>query len=74
MTKKPTFPNPGFNEEYEVILRDYFAAHSIHTAMNMVKQNLDKDEQDYYWHSDEFEIVASRAYTMADAMMEARNA
>lgn len=74
MTKKPPFPNPGFTEEYEVILRDYFAAHSIHTAMNMVKQDFDKDEQDYYWHSDEFEIVASRAYTLADAMMEARKA
>ena len=74
MTKKPAFPNPGFNKEYEVILRDYFAAHSIHTAMNMVKQNLDKDEQDYYWQIDEYEIIAYVAYNLARAMMEARKA
>ena len=72
MTKKPTFPNPGFTEEYEVILRDYFAAQSINAAMNMVKQDFDKDGQDYYWEAEMYEIVAFQAYTMADAMMEAR--
>ena len=72
MTKKPTFPNPGFNEEYEVILLDYFAAHSIHTAMNMVKLNFDKDGEDYFWEAEMYEIVAYQAYNMARAMMEER--
>ncbi len=72
MTKKLAFPNPGFTQEYEVILRDYFAAHSIHTAMNMVKLNFDKDGEDYFWEKDLYEIVAFHAYNMARAMMEER--
>ena len=55
-------------------LRDYFAAQSIQTAMQMVKHDFKKDEQDFFWNQIEREIVASRTYQMADAMLKAREA
>jgi hypothetical protein len=53
-------------------LRDYFAAQSIQTAMQMVKHDFKKDEQDFFWNPIEREIVASRTYQLADAMLKAR--
>jgi len=53
-------------------LRDYFAAQSIQTAMQMVKHDFKKDEQDFFWNQIEREIVASRTYQLADAMLKAR--
>jgi hypothetical protein len=55
-------------------LRDYFATASIQTAMRMVKHDFNKDGEIFYWDKSEREIVASRAYDLADAMMKAREA
>ena len=70
MIKKPTFPNPGFNEEYEVILRDYFAANAMQAVMNY------REEQLFWGNNYSIEemhiFTAERAYEQADAMMEAR--
>jgi hypothetical protein len=76
MNNPPAFPtgtgitpyNPGMT------LRDYFAAASIEAAMRMVKRDLNRDQEDFYWNQIEREIVASRAYSMADAMLKAREA
>jgi hypothetical protein len=54
-------------------LRDYFAAASIEVAMRMVKHDWNTDKQTFYWNQVEREIVASRAYSMADAMLKARD-
>ena len=53
-------------------VRDYFAAHSIQTAMQMVKRDLEKDGEIFHWNQSEREIVAGRAYNLADAMLKAR--
>ncbi len=53
-------------------LRDYFAAASIEVAMRMVKHDLNTDQEHFYWNQIEREIVASRAYSMADAMLKER--
>jgi len=71
----PAFPAPaGVSHitEQGMTLRDYFAAQSIQTAMQMVKHDLKKDEQDFFWNQIEREIVASRTYQLADAMLKAR--
>jgi hypothetical protein len=52
-------------------LRDYFAAQSIETVMQMVKHDL-QQEDDFYWNEVHREIIAKRTYQMADAMLEAR--
>ena len=55
-------------------LRDYFAANSIHTVFKMLKHDYDREiPEGYYWgDEDDYEMVAERAYAMADAMMKAR--
>ena len=71
----PAFPAPaGVSHitEQGMTLRDYFAAQSIQTAMQMVKHDFKKDEQDFFWNQIEREIVASRTYQLADAMLKAR--
>jgi|688.fasta_scaffold02316_7 hypothetical protein len=59
--------------EHGMTLRDYFAAHSIQTAMFMVKHDFENEGTFFNWDKNEREIVASRAYTLADAMLEARD-
>ena len=54
-------------------LRDYFAAQSIETVMQMVKHDL-LQEDDFYWNEVHREIIAKRTYQLADAMLEAREA
>jgi len=68
------FPNPHRTDMTGMTLRDYFAAASIEVAMRMVKHDLNTDQEYFYWNQIEREIVASRAYAMADAMLEAREA
>jgi hypothetical protein len=54
-------------------LRDFLAAHSIKTAVYMVNHDFEKDEQEFYWNQIEREIVAERAYELADELMKARD-
>jgi len=74
MNNPPAFPNPHFHTVPGMSQRDYFAAASIEAAMRMVKHDLNRDQEDFYWNQIEREIVASRAYSMADAMLIAREA
>lgn len=55
-------------------LRDYFAAKSIPTAFAMLKNDYDREmPKGYDWgEEDDYEMVAERAYALANAMMEAR--
>lgn len=69
MKIEPAFPGYG---EPGMTLRDYFAAHSIQTAMLMVKHNFKIDYDTFYWNEIEREIVATNAYKLADAMLKAR--
>jgi len=69
-TGGPAFPQMG--ETSGMTLRDYFAAASIEAAMRMVRHDLNKDQETFYWNQIERKIVASRAYSMADEMLKAR--
>ena len=53
------FPNPYFNNEFGMTLRDYFAAKAM---QSMCGETQAKD----------FDFCARRSYAMADAMLEAR--
>jgi len=75
MTNEPPTAFPWTHDDMTctgMTLRDYFAAQSIQTAMQMVKHDFKKDEQDFFWNQIEREIVASRTYQLADAMLKAR--
>ena len=75
MKEIPAFPAPaGVSHitEQGMTLRDYFAAQSIQTAMQMVKHDLKQDDEDFYWCEVHREIIAKRTYQLADAMLEAR--
>ena len=59
-TGGPAFPNPYFNNEFGMTLRDYFAAKSMAAELEEgVPEN-------------NFTRTARRAYAMGDAMLEAR--
>jgi len=74
-TNPPAFPSGYLLPEHQgITMRDYFAAASIGAAMRMVKHDLNRDQEDFYWNQVEREIVVSRAYSMADAMLKAREA
>lgn len=72
--KMKAFPKTGDMCEAGMDLRDYFAAKSIPTAFAMLKHDYDKEmPKGYDWgEEDDYEIVAERAYALADAMMKAR--
>jgi hypothetical protein len=55
-------------------LRDYFALKAMPLAMQMEKENTDKQMGDkWYWDGvDDVDVIASLAYAVADAMMKAR--
>jgi len=70
---EPAFPNEGFNgwgtPFQGMTLRDYFAAKAMQSlTQHFLTEELHLTDND--WMSG----VAMDAYTMADAMMEARNA
>ena len=69
MSNTPAFP---FFERSGMTLRDYFAAHSIQTAMSMVKHDFENEGTFFNWNKNEREIAVGRAYQIADAMLEAR--
>ena len=68
MTAFPTHREEGME------LRDYFAAKSIPTVFAMLKNDYDREmPKGYDWgEEDDYEMVAERAYALADAMMEVR--
>jgi len=75
MNNPPAFPAPaGVSHitEQGMTLRDYFAAHSIQTAMSMVKHDFETEGNIFCWNKNEREIAVGRAYQIADAMLEAR--
>jgi len=55
-------------------LRDYFALKAMPLAMQMEKENTNKQMGDkWYWDGvDDVDVIASLSYAMADAMMKAR--
>jgi hypothetical protein len=55
-------------------LRDYFALKAMPLAMQMEKENTDKQMGNkWYWDGvDDVDVIASLAYAVADAMMKAR--
>ena len=56
-------------------LRDYFAAQAMPLAMKALQQNWDKElpDGDWMWdEDDDWGVIASIAYDMADAMLKAR--
>ena len=59
----PAFPNPKFNNESGMTLRDYFAAMAMQGMCSS-----DAHCVDGWAHSD----IAVQAYQIADAMLEAR--
>jgi hypothetical protein len=60
--QEKAFPNPHLTNETGMTMRDYFAAKAMQGDMT---QGL---------HENDFAETAARAYMMADAMMEARDA
>ena len=75
MNNPPAFPAMHFDladNEHGMTLRDYFAAHSIQTAMSMVKHDFETEGNIFCWNKNEREIAVGRAYQIADAMLEAR--
>lgn len=60
MDNEKAFPNPHLTDETGMTMRDYFAAKAMQGMYARVN-----------WQCDD---VARRAYEMADAMMEARDA
>jgi hypothetical protein len=58
-------------EEYdeEITLRDYFAAKAMESDIANWSIEAEKTREVNFWG---YEEIAKRAYTMADAMMEAR--
>jgi hypothetical protein len=73
-TFKSLGPEEAQVHRWGMTLRDYFLAQSIQTAMQMVRHDLKKDREDFFWNEIEREIVASRACQLADAILKARNA
>ena len=66
MNNEPAFPNEGFNgwgEPFQgMTLRDYFAAKAMQAiAFEILKVTMDVD------------LLASKSYFVADAMMKARD-
>ena len=75
MNNPPAFPAMHIDlaeNEHGMTLRDYFAAHSIQTAMSMVKHDFENEGTFFNWNKNEREIAVGRAYQLADAMMKAR--
>jgi len=71
----PIFPDTGGGHAAAfqgMTLRDYFAAHSIQTAMSMVKHDFETEGNIFCWNKNEREIAVGRAYQIADAMLVAR--
>jgi hypothetical protein len=60
--------------EVDMDLRDYFALKAMPLAMQMEKENTDKQMGNkWYWDGvDDVDVIASLAYAVADAMMKAR--
>ena len=68
---EPAFPNEAYGNagpHTGMTLRDYFAAKAMQVAWGMYEQLYDCPPEDV------ISLVASHAYELADAMMEARNA
>ena len=62
-------------EQSLMSLRDYFAAKAMPLAMARLRENYNKDIGDEWaWKHDDWEFIAEHAYSMADAMMKAREA
>ena len=69
MTKNtPAFPNPHYNNVYGMTLRDYFAAKALQSLItNFLTKELDEVDPNGW-----MEGLAMDSYSMADAMMKAR--
>jgi hypothetical protein len=71
MNNPPAFPNPYYSVEFGMTLRDYFAA----KAMQIMWDAYDKgycglNNND----APNVEIIAAGSYSIADAMLKAREA
>jgi hypothetical protein len=67
------FPNPNRTDQEGMTLRDYFAAHAMSSLMPAVINEL-KKTRGTTTEAIKLQALSARAcYSMADAMMEARN-
>lgn len=56
-----------------VFLRDYFAADAMPLAMARLRENYTKELGDEWsWDECEWDFIAEHSYSMADAMLKAR--
>jgi hypothetical protein len=62
MMNEKAFPNPHRTDELGMTLRDYFAAQALSGLIN------------YSPEPDEHEAIAKLCYSLADAMLKAREA
>jgi hypothetical protein len=72
--QEKAFPNPHLTGETGMTMRDYFAAKAMQIFIQWHQQKVIFEEFKYEesTHCWSDEDVASKAYEMADAMMEAR--
>lgn len=77
----PAFPVNELNQvtgdicaqHFGMTLRDYLAAKAMPIAMDWVRHNYSHDLGAFTWGKGDFEIVADRAYELADEMLKARS-
>ena len=84
MSNKPAFPQPDFvadgsteiQGDSGMDLRDYFAAKTVTWFLTELSlENVQEPEEDFHMTPAVLrKFAAQLSYTMADAMMEARNA
>ena len=75
-TGGPAFPHDRdaqYNERSGMTLRDYFAAKAMSSLIPMTHDELQDFTCDYD-ASDTIKLIAEASYTMADAMLKAREA
>ena len=70
----PAFPNPHYNNVYGMTLRDYFAAKAMTVVMPAVINELKKTRGSVKEAIKLKDLSAETCYTLADAMMKAREA
>jgi len=67
---KPAFPSEISSG---MTLRDYFAAKAMQTMISYRRNHFENDNADMSDWDEYFPIIAQEAYSLADAMLEARD-
>jgi len=74
MTNPPAFPIHWENHDKGMSLRDYFAARGLEVLMHKVTSELESKHYSIEKAQKIQDVYASMCYSMADAMLKAREA